>query len=319
MQSYNLEIKLKFSKSFPSEFNKIQFGKYIIRAIPQNTRNAGEAILSFENKFESPIGGGSNPAEEAETIYRFISLIYNMRVEKGEVKINNQSVPKKTNIYPQYLGNIDPINSSIYLDKIFYLDDDLARQFFRSFNVYSVSLNYIPSDPTFAFFLLVVSIECLSSQDKIIPKTDLDLDKKKCERFCKFIKDNYPDSLKNTDENDKSLFTELLKTIYYNHRSGFVHGGKQVSSASLMADSVNSSYFKHKINGKETKTPGLGWFAKIVRGSILGFLENLDQPKNINDEDLISRLAFEKAVLNIKVNKDIEKGQIIKSGDIDYR
>lgn len=134
---------------------------------------------------------------------------------------------------------------------------------------------FIPSDITFAFFLLVVSVECLSSQDAVIPHSTLDLDRKKAERFVTFVETYLPNEGRSPDECDAALFKELLKTIYYSHRSGFVHGGKEVSSAAMMADKAGSSYFKHQVDGKEMKTPGIGWFAGIARGALVGYLRSL--------------------------------------------
>jgi hypothetical protein len=87
-----------------------------------------------------------------------------------------------------------------------------------------------------------------------------------------------------------------------------------------MADKAKSSYFKHATEDKEVKTPGIGWFAKIIRGTLLGYLISLPLPSDDRiDEELFSRLAFEKTGLRIKIKKDMKKGQIVTFDDIEYR
>jgi hypothetical protein len=162
-------------------------------------------------------------------------------------------------------------------------------------------------------------VECLSSQSSIIPPDELDLDSKKCERFCCFIDRFLPDSKRGGDERNIDLFRELLKTAYYSHRSSFVHGGREVSAASLMADIAGSSYFKHATDGKEVKTPGLGWFAAIVRESVLCYLLSIEVTESGVQATLVAQLAFERAGLKLKVNKSMEAGRFVAFGDIEYR
>jgi hypothetical protein len=150
--------------------------------------------------------------------------------------------------------------------------------------------------------------------------SELSPDSKKCERFCHFINSFFPDEIKGEDELNKPLFKELLKTAYYSHRSAFVHGGKEVSIAALMADKFKSSYIKHAIRGKEEKTPGLGWFAKIIRGTLLGYLDSLPDPAEDQiDSDLLYRLALEKSILNLKARRKIKKGQPVTREDVEFR
>jgi hypothetical protein len=63
----------------------------------------------------------------------------------------------------------------------------------------------------------------------------------------------------------------------------------------------------------------LGWFAKIIRGTLIGYLDSLPNTVSPTDEKLFSKLAFEKAGLKIKLKKDVKKGQVLMSGDIEYR
>ena len=86
-----------------------------------------------------------------------------------------------------------------------------------------------------------------------------------------------------------------------------------------MADKLGSSYFKHATEGNEVKTPGLGWFAKIIRGALIGYLDSLPATSLTTDDELLPRLAFEKAGLRVKAKRDLEKGRVVTSKDIEYR
>ena len=322
-QSMLVEAKLMLSKLFPSGTSEVTFGRYRLEPVPLSSATEGEAILSFINTYEDPVGGGSNPEGEVNIVSRLLSVFFNARIKKSGIRMNDIDIPivegRERNQYPQFFGVFDPTQTSNYLARVLSLEQDLARQYIRACHTHSFALEFIPSDPTFAFFLLVVAGECLSSQDKVIPFSELEPDSNKCERFCRFITSFLPDDYKGDDERSEELFNELLKTAYYSHRSGFVHGGREVSSAALMADKVGSSYFKHATEGKEIKTPGLAWFAKIVRGALLGYLDSLHLSPLRIDEELLSRLAFEEARLKIKAKKDLKKGQIVTFEDIEYR
>jgi len=319
-----IAAKLILSKHFPPSTPEFKFGRYQIQPVPLSSTTEVEAIFSFINTYEDPVGGGSHPEEEINIVCRLLSVILDTRIKKNGLRINEIDIPiienRDSSQYPQFFGILDPTQVENYLIRVLSLDEDLARQFIRACHTYSFALEFIPSDPTFAFFLLVVTGECMSSQNKVIPFSELEPDAKKCDRFCRFVTSFLSEEYKGDDERDDILFNELLKTVYYSHRSGFVHGGKEVSSAALMADKARSSYFKHATGGKEIKTPGLGWFAKIIRGALLGYLISLPAPlRDHIDEELFSRLAFEKAGLKIKAKRETKKGQAITLKDIEYR
>ena len=311
-----IERKIILSKRFPPGVSKITFGRYKLQSIPSISINDTEAVFSFDNTFEDC--GGSNPEEETNIVISFLSLFLNLRVKKEGFRINSVDIPILNSKYKQFIGMFDPSIMEKFFPKIFSLSETLVRQFIRASKTYSFALEFIPSDPTFAFFLLVVSAECISSQDEVIPFSELNPDSNKCERFCRFVLTSLLDNYKGNDEQNKELVRELLKTAYYSHRSGFVHGGKEVSHAALMADKAVSSYFKHATEGKEIKTPGLAWFAKIIQGSLLGFLEKFPSTTK-KDEDVFSKIAVEKARLKIKAKKAVKKGVPVTFGDIEFR
>lgn len=314
-----IETKLKLSKTFRPGVSEVRFGKYTLKPVP--SFESSEAVLVFIDSYEGPKGGGSHPEEETSIVMKFLALVFNSRISKRGTRINNIDIPdikdREMARYRDLIGNLDETLADRYMGKLLLLDSDLARQFVRACHCYSFALEFVPSDPTFAFFLLVVSIECLSSQDKVIPHKVFDMDKRKCDRFCQFISNFLPDREKGPDEQNTDLFTELLKTTYYSHRSGFAHGGKEVSEAALLADKAGSSYLKHLLGGKETKTPGLAWFTRIVRASLLGYLDNI--AGSAPDGKLLSALAFEKSGLNLKAKKALGAGQVVTFDDVEYR
>jgi len=314
-------MRLVLSKHFPRDMTELQLGRYTLRSLPTSIPGADEAILYFTNKYKHIPGEGSHPVEEANIVRKLLSIFLNTPISCSAISVHAEMLPGVNThaTYPQFFGEIDANQICADLDRVLCLDDDLARQFIRSSHAYSFALQFIPSDLTFAFFLLVVAIECLSSQEAVIPSRELDRDKKKCERFCHFINTYLPEELRGPDEQDSALFTNLLKTVYHSHRSGFVHGGKEVSLATLDADRVGSSYFKHKTDGQEVRTPGIGWFAGIVRGALLGYLRSIPQECLTRDMDRLSRLAMEKAMLLFKAKRDIQKGEPVKYDDVDYR
>lgn len=309
MNQLPVEIRVSLSKKFPPGVSEVKFGIYLLRVIPSEISDGSEAILQFNNAYSHPEGGGSHPEEEAINICRLLSLFLNVRYRKMGFRLHHLDIPAQHEHkqYLQFLGQLDASNLEADIKRVLSLDESLARQFLRASHTYSFALDFIPSDITFAFFLLVVSVECLSSQDAVIPHSTLDLDRKKAERFVTFVETYLPNEGRSPDECDAALFKELLKTIYYSHRSGFVHGGKEVSSAAMMADKAGSSYFKHQVDGKEMKTPGIGWFAGIARGALVGYLRSLG-PK-FEDPQLIARLAFEKAGLRLKQNAHLNNIQ----------
>ncbi len=322
MADVPFELKLVLSKRLPPGTVAIEAGRYRLAPVPTASADA-EAVLSFSNSYEAPVGGGSHPEEEATIVARCLSLSIDARVRKAGIRINHIDIPdspdRHRTLYPQFYGRCDPTAFPTHLRVLAALPDDLARQVSRAAATYSFALEFVPGDPTFAFFLLVVAIECLSSQDAVIPYAELEPDGKKCERFCRFVKGMLVEAVKGPDERNDELITQLLKTVYYAHRSGFVHGGREVSAAALLADKAGSSYLKHLVDGKETRTPGLAWFARVVRGSLLGYLERVPDATLAPDDTRLSRLAFEKAGLQLKMKRDMAAGQVITLDDVEFR
>jgi hypothetical protein len=103
-------------------------------------------------------------------------------------------------------------------------------------------------------------------------------------------------------------FTRNLKTIYYRHRSAFIHAGQEVPiAASMTADEHGLSSIMHYVGGKEINTPGLVWFARVVQSSLVGFLRNF--PKNAEgDRSAIREIAARTYILSVPIAKEKRSG-----------
>lgn len=314
------ETRVWISKLIPANLPEIDMGHYKIRAISSDKTAGGEAILSYDEPPPRKDGPPRAPVVELDLICSLLSLLLDCRVKRDGVKINGVDVlePSNHDQYPQFLGVVDAGNLDSDTRKVLALDRDLARQFIRASKCYSLALDFIPSDPTFAFFLLITSVECLANQASVISSDEISKDSK-CERFCHFIKSYLPMEMRGDDEQNSALLEELLKTAYYVERSGFVHGGREVSPVALMADRAGSSYFKHVVDDKDSKVPGLGWLAGVVRGAMLGFLRRCADAPGESDEELLAHLAMERYTVQLKAAGPIEKWQEVKLDDIEYR
>ena len=242
---------------------------------------------------------------------RFLGLVLNAMVERTASRIGTLNVSADLDPrhkYPQFFGTADVAGLSDYADRLLSLPSDLCRQFVRACHTYSFSLRLVSADPAFAFFLLVVAAECLSSQKGVIPVSEVPKGKSG-DRFCLFLT-RFGGS--EPDLPDATL-RDLLKTAYRN-RSAFAHEWREISVAQLIADSQGRPYMPHWPDGRKGLAPGLTWFAERVRGALLGYLRSAAvQP----ERELIADLARERGVLKLKFKRDIRAGQPILLSDVD--
>lgn len=306
------EIKVLFtsSRKIHPQFSDISLGKYIIEPVPSedsdNSNATNQYLLRFIDEFDEE-QGRSTPSREAQLILSFVSLTLGTNIEIKSLMINsvNFGVFSQDVAASSLIGVISELpDLSQYLMKFHSLDIDLARQFIRAANVYKTSVSLIGQNNTLSFFLLTVAIECLSN--KVID------DGGKCDKFIAFIS-NFSDGFAPLDSDED--FIGLLKEVYYNHRSGFTHGGKEIPEATNVADQLDRPYIKHLIDGKEVKSPSLKWFEKVVRNCLLNFLLSTeigdDQP------DLLKEISLEKGIIQVKAKRDIEAGQVVTEKDLD--
>ncbi len=296
-----IESKIIITKSFPRGVSKISFGNYAISPVSYFSATEIEASLSFTNH-EDDNNGRGHPEEEVDIVCKLLSVFLNARIRKLGTVADESSIPvfdgRERKQYPQFFGYLEHESLDDLINRVRTLDEKMARQVIRACRCYAYSLELIPSDPAFAFFLLVSSGKCISSMDEIIPFSDLDLWEKESERFAKFILDYFPAELKSDDANEDQLVNELLVNASCYHRKSFIHGNDGIKTASREADKNGSSYAQVMINNIEVKIPGLTWLSKVVRGSLIGYLNACDKPSSETvDDRLFSVLALEKAKL----------------------
>lgn len=266
----DLKIKVLFttSRRIHPKYSNLSFGKYTIEPIPSvaagNTSTTNQYLLHFHEEMDES-EHRSNPDREAKQVLAMLSLWLGTRLEVKSLMINSVNIGliAQDAAASGITGIIEnPPNLQWLLQKFNSLDLDIARQFSRAADVYRTTVNLIGQNNTLSYFLLTVAIECLSN------KTKTEADKGKCDNFVNFILTYLPDkSQVETEEKWK----ELLREVYYRHRSGFTHGGKEIPEATALADKLNRVYVKHIIDGKEVKTPSLKWFESVVRNTLVGF------------------------------------------------
>lgn len=287
-----MKVAFELSRRLAHQLGVLTIGRYTIEPIPSD--NPAESTGTYLLRFgDEGVAGQSQPSTEAELFLSFLSLSLCSRLYIGATMIGNSNVGQLSNrnVYgTPFDGVVDDMQSVKALwARFLSLEIDLARQVIRSCEVYRTAVNMIGQNNTFAFFLLTIAVECLSNKVMSGQGT--------CDRFVAFVlkycleKGNVPD--------DEQL-AMLLKEVYYNHRSGFTHGGKQIPQAVFLADQLQRSYVRHNTDGKERCTPGLLWFASVARNSIVGFLNSQEITwGTVNDH--FRNLAAEQGVIALKV------------------
>jgi hypothetical protein len=157
--AHAVETTVRFSKFFKAGTTAMSWGRYDVRLVPSIRPRCSEAVLSFSNDFVS-LGGGSHPEEEANLACNCLALLLGAQVKRQGLRINaiEIQVGAKDAVDPFVGGEVDTSAALSDLGRIATLHIDLGRQFARSCRAYASALDFIPSDPTFAFFLLVVSM-----------------------------------------------------------------------------------------------------------------------------------------------------------------
>jgi hypothetical protein len=300
------------SRRLHPKFSSLSFGKYTIEPIPSadtgNTNATNQYLLRFPDQMgESDFR--STPTREAELMLSLLSLWLGTRLEVKSLMVNSLNAGAlRQDVAASGITGIleNPPDLQLLIDKFNSLDLDLARQFLRAADVYKTAVNLIGQNNTLAYFLLTVTIECLSN--KIRPETG----KGKCDNFINFILAYLQDKSQIESEAE---WKELLKEVYYRHRSGFTHGGKEIPQATDLADQLNRVYVKNFIDGKEVKTPSLKWFEAVVRNTLLGFL--IAQETSKEPKDTVKEISLEHGVVHLKAMRDIAAGSIVTDKDLD--
>jgi hypothetical protein len=308
-----MEIKITFktSQKIHPKFQNLTIGKYTIEPLPSKSPNLTSATNNYLLRFNDEIREGEhmmNPKTEGMLFLSCLSLFLASRLQVESLMLNSINTPEtnQMSVYNNYETTIENLpDMDMLIKKLMSKDSDIAKQFMRSCEVYRTAMNILGENNTLSYFLLTIAIECLSN--KIMPNGG------SCDKFVEFILKYLPDKSSLSSESD---WREFLKEIYYNHRSGFTHGGKDIPDAVLLADRLNRTYVKNVIDGKEVRTPGLKWFESVVRQTLVGFLNSTDNDTG-KIVDYFKEFSLESGRVNIKAKVPLKANQFVTTKDVD--
>ena len=296
------ELRCEFSRRLPITVSELDLGRYRLRALPTRYGAPQEAILLFENKMRK---GHANSEEEGAIVISFLSLLFNCRVRQTGYRVNGLDISaehaKKSHLSGVFEGPIVQRDYAAQISKLQSLGEQMAKQFIRACNAYALAIASIDLDESLAFLLLVTALECISTQEEFCPNSELDKQKKSTERYCHLVRQYCSEPSDLYASGGEEAFIRDLKTVYYSHRSGFVHGGKEVSIASRLADQAGFHSIGHFVDGKEVFTPGLKWFFEVSRRTLLGFLDVYPSAGSAPNEELLADIASARGVLTMRV------------------
>lgn len=308
-----MEVKVLFtlSKSIHPKHGIVVIGKYQIEPLPGDSTGAGSPTFTYVLRFEDVMRDGergSHPQEDARLFLGVFSVFMGAQVEIKSAMLNSLPVGWQTSraIYREtdpMIEELPPLANA--LDRISQLDLNIARQYLRACETFRTAITLMSENQTLSYFLLTISIECLANC--VIAEGGT------CDRFKAFIFGHLENRA--PFDMDEQL-GEVLQEIYYNHRSGYTHGGKGIPEAVLLADRLGRAYVKNEIDGKEVRTPGLKWYVRVVREVLINFLIHRKELSG-SPRDLIKDLSLEHGVVKLKAKRDLSAGTIIMAKDVD--
>lgn len=303
-ESYKVVTRFSLSKEIIPGTSEIEFGKYRFFSIPSvrelfKTKEE-EAILEFVDVWKEN-QTYSNPKEEARYVLAALSLLLRTQVKFHSMRTNNVNVTIETGIPKRFLGRLAiPQDFHELYEKLCSLENEILKCYLRSARIYQTAISLTREDPTLSFFLLTVAIECLSNN--VIKKGSHQ------ERFEAFIREYLPSEFE-----DERQHLNFLKQAY-KVRSLFTHRGRDISTASSLADRAEIPAVKHFVKGKEVITPGLLWFERIVQGVLVNFLR---RQKIRKTQKNLSELARERGIIYLKTKKALVQGQFVTKENFD--
>lgn len=315
-----LDVVIRFttSRTIPSDIREIKIDSYRIHSIPSvmHTTHISipeEALLEFVDVWQKG-QMASNPLTEARYILAFLSLLGRTITSFNSAKIDNANVTlQEKRVFKQFSGRLVlPSDFQDIYRSLFTLNNKLFIQYIRACSTYQNAISLLETRPTLGCFLLVVAVECLSN---VIGKG-----KSGFEKFRNFISTYLPSEIQQ-DERDPRLFSELLKRIYVEYRSGFTHGGKKIPIAALtLAEKTGRNYIKLIEQGKEVKYPSLTWYENIVRGVLIEFLRKTGKGKvAVEDRSRLVEMAISEAVVTLRLKRPKRPGEIVFQSDVEIQ
>lgn len=296
------EIRCELSRRFAIAQAEIDLSRYRLKPMVSRYGGPQEAILSFE---EPMLKGHANPEEEGEIVLSVLSLVFDCKVRKTGYRINaldiSGSNDRKPHLDEHFGGAIQSGDYAAHIKNLFTLGDQLAKQFIRASNAYSLAIASVELDSSLSFLLLVTALECISTQETFLANSVLDKSKKSTERYCRLVQTYCDNAVELHPRGGEKDFIRDLKTVYYSHRSAFVHGGREVSIASKIADQSGFNSIGHFIDGEEVFTPGLKWFFQVTRRTLLGFLSRHPREGIEENPQVLADIASNRAVVVMRV------------------
>lgn len=296
------EIRCELSRRFPITQREVGLLRYRLQPLPSKYDGPQEAILAFEEPMETSY---ADPEHEGEIVLSFLSLVFNCRIRKTGYRVNGLDISgEKQSPAPLaelFAGKLEVSDPATFVAHLFTLNDQLAKQFIRACNAYSLAIASVELDSSLSFLLLVTALECISSQEEFCPNAQLDKQRKSAERYCLLVT-TYCDSPRELHPTGgEAAFLRDLKTVHFSHRSGFVHAGKEVSIASRIADRAGFRSLNHFVDDKEVFTPGLKWFFQVTRRTLLGFLARFPRAAGSTNPQVLADIAKDRATITVRV------------------
>lgn len=278
----------------------MRLGPYNLRVLPKSRSDLTDGILEFEDQKEAH--GHSHPEEEGRIILDLLSVLTGASWRPDGLRLNGVDVGIGT-IRQSFALSTELPHTDLctHVNRMLSLNEGELKQYVRASRTFQLALLAAREDVALSFLLLVTAIECLSGQDSFIPNSTLNKSSKSAERFIRFFK-KFGACV---DEQAVSDIEKDLKTIYYVHRSGFVHSGKEVSIAADVADRHGIQRLTHFVDGEEHTTPGLLWFANATQAALIGYLAAIPttvQPSRSG----VRKLAAARGVLTMRLANNNE-------------
>jgi hypothetical protein len=303
------DVKTRFtsSRDLPALTSPLQIDEFQIDSIPGKS-DEQEAMLRFH--FVRQIPGPSdfgkvmlaNVGEiESRMWLAFLSVICASNIRFLGSMVNGESTSIQRLKYR--FSKEPPINTSPvinYYGKLAQLRGRDRSRFVNSLRAYQSAVSLMDSNPNVSFFLFVVAVECLSNY--------VERGGKIRDKFIRFVVRYLHPSL-SEEKKDLQKFEERLDTAY-RLRSSFVHSGEGLPGPVYLADRLSLPSVLYYVRGKERRGPGLVWLEKIVRMSLIGFLdtrvaERPSEPK----KPVFRNLAAREGVARMKARIPVQKGQ----------
>jgi hypothetical protein len=270
--------------------------------LPSRYEGHQEAILTFQDGMEK---GHSNGEHEGEIMLSVLAMLFNCNIKKTGYRVNGLDIsghsPVKVPLDNLFGGEIGADNYASFIRQLFTLGDQLTKQFIRACYACSLAIASTELDRALSFLLLVTALECIATQEEFCSNSELDKSKKSVERYCRLVHEYCTQPQKLYPSDGEEGFSRDLKTVYYSHRSAFVHGGREISIASKVADQAGFNSIVHFVEGKEVFTPGLKWFFQVTRRILLGILARFPQAIDTPNQEVLADIARSRAVLTMRV------------------